>query len=399
MTELRNRTIPYGLERLGIFTYKALVWLFLGLLIGSFVAQIQGFLPAWLLVVLIPGSVALGWAFGAVYLGYVDHKARVSASGTAYGGGSASPARIDRMYYAGLRMMEKRDLMVIEVTVFPRSGKPYQTTIRQFMTADQLGQLDEGALVTFYEDMRDPGHGTLSPDLPTAEIQADAETFKADTVFPQRRKTGLLLLVGRNPTVLARSVSLVLILAIFATGFFAPYGITGNMDWLRLRMAYFPQRLAFQYQGNFNPEAFRKTYDKAIEHIGDRRIESLLFYKDFTSVRAEDPDQPGSIGNATIRGNSVDKGIMSSTTAESGRLFTANSVSFDLFRKALDDVATDHDVKDIMYIGVRKGIRWGTRDGSIKPDYEEDYVDIHVVFEGGHESLRYHGKTGKRLPK
>lgn len=50
--------------------------------------------------------------------------------------------------------MEKRDLMVIEVTVFPRSGKPYQTTIRQFITADQLGQLDEGALVTFYEDMR-----------------------------------------------------------------------------------------------------------------------------------------------------------------------------------------------------------------------------------------------------
>ena len=385
MTELRNRTIPYGLEQLGIFTYKVLVWLFLGIVIGSFVAQVQGFMPMWFIVVHILGSIALGWVFGLVYLGYIDHKARLSASVPSYGANSAAPARIDHIYYAGIRMMEKRDLMVIEVSVFPRSGKPYQTTIRQFVTAQQLDQLDEGTVVSFYEDAHDPGYGTISPELPTGELRADVETFRADTIFPERRKTGLLLLVGRNPNVFTRSVSMVLIFALFGFGFLSPFIMTGNVDWLRLRMTYFPQKLVFQYKGNFNPEAFRKTYDKAIEHIGDRHIESLLFYKDFTAVRAEDSDKPGFIAHTTITGNLVEEGILSSTAAEPDRLFTVDSIRFDLFRKALDDVGTDHDVEDIMYIGVRK--RSG-RD-----------VTIHIVFSGGRESLDYHGETGVRLPK
>src|SRR5690606_23349479 len=116
------------------------------------------------------------------------------------------------------------------------------------------------------------------------------------------------LLVGRNPNVFTRSVSMALIFAIFAVGFLSPYRVTGNMDWLRLRMTYFPQKLIFQYKGNFNPEAFSKAYDKAIEYIGDRRVESLLFYKDFTAVRAEDPDKPGFIAHTTITANSVEEG-------------------------------------------------------------------------------------------
>ena len=385
MTESTDRTIPYGLERLGIFTYKVLVWLFLGVVIGSFVAQVQGFMPMWFIVVHILGSIALGWVFGLVYLGYIDHKARLSASVPSYGANSAAPARIDHIYYAGIRMMEKRDLMVIEVSVFPRSGKPYQTTIRQFVTAQQLDQLDEGTVVSFYEDAHDPGYGTISPELPTSELRTDVETFKADTIFPERRRTGLLLLVGRKPNVWTRTVSAVLIFALFGFGFLSPFMVTGNVDWLRLRMTYFPQKLVFRYKGNFNPEAFKKTYDKAIEHIGDRHIESLLFYKDFTAVRAEDSDKPGFIAHTTITGNLVEEGILSSTDAEPDRLFTVDSIRFDSFRKALDDVATDHDVEDIMYIGVRKGFRRG--------------LTIHVVFEGGHESLEYHSETGVRLPE
>lgn len=399
MKESGNKTIPYGVERLGIFTYKVLVWYFLGIVIGSFVAQLQGFMPIWFIVVHILSSIALGWVFGLVYLGYIDHKARLSAVGPTYGANSAVPARLDRIHYAGIRMMEKRDLMVIEVTVFPGSSKPYQTTIRQFMTAEQLDQLDEGAMIAFYEDAHDPGYGTISPELPVGELRTDMKTLKAGTIYPERRKTGLLLLVGRNPSVFTRSVSLVLIFALFGFGFLSPFMVTGNVDWLRLRMTHFPQKLVFRHKGNFNPEAFRKTYDKAIEYIGDRRIESLLFYKDFTAVRAEDPDKPGYIAHATIRGNSVREGGLSLMKGEPGRLFTVDSVRFDLLRKALDDVATDHDVEDIMYMGVRKGIRWGTRDGRIPPDYKQNHIDIHVVFNGGRVSLDYHGETGVRLPK
>src|SRR5690606_3462123 len=148
-------------------------------------------------------------------------------------------------------------------------------------------------------------------------------------------------------------------------------------------ITYFPQKLIFRYKGNFNPEAFKKTYDKAIEYIGDRRIESLLFYKDFTDIRAENADKPGYVGHTIIRGNSVEEGIMSLMTADQDRLFTVESVRYDLFKKALDDAATDHHIEDIMYIGIRKGIRWGTRDGRIPPDYTQDHVDIHIVFKGG----------------
>lgn len=399
MTELRKRNIPYWLERLGILTYKVLAWLFLGIIIGSFVAQLQGFMPIWFLVVHILCSVGLGWVFGLVYLGYIDYKAHISDARPATGASSAIPARLDSVHYAGIRMMEKRDLLAIKVTAFPRSGQPYQTTVRQFMTAEHVDQLEERAFVTFYEDTRDAGYGTVSPKLPASGLRADASTLKATKIYPERRKTGLLLLVGRSPNVFTRSISMVLIFTIFSFGFLSPYRITGNMDWLRLRMTYFPQKLIFRYKGNFNPEAFRKAYDKAIEYIGDRRIESLLFYKDFTNVRTEDPNRPGYVGQATVRGNTVSEGIMSLTTADPDRLFTADSVRYDLFKKALEDVAIDHDIEDIMYIGIRKGTRWGTRDGHIPPDYERDHIDIHIVFRGGRESLSYHGETGVRLPR
>ncbi len=389
----------YWQERIGVFCYKGLVWLFLGVVIGSFVAQLQGFMPMWFIAVHILSSIGLGWVFGLVYLRYIDWKSHRLAYHQAYGASKAAPARIDKIHHAGIRMMETRDLMVVTVTIFPRSDEPYQTTVRQFMTAKDLDRLEERGIVTFYEDPHDPGYGTVSTELPGGELGANVKTFKADTVYPERQKTGLLLLIGRNPNVFTRSVSIVLIVTLFGFGFLSPYRVTDNMDWFRLKITYFPQKLIFRYKGNFNPEAFKKTYDKAIEYIGDRRIESLLFYKDFTDVRVEDADKPGYVGHALIRGNSVEEGIMSLTTADPDRLFTVESVRYDLFKKALNDAAADHDIEDVMYIGIRKGIRWGTRDGRIPPDYTHDHVDIHMVFKGGKTSLNYHGETGVRLPK
>lgn len=390
--------IPYWLERLGIFTYKVLVWLFLGIVIGLFLALMQGFLSVWFLFVFVPGSIGLGWVFVLVYISYTDYKARLSASNPAGGSKDAAPALIEQVRHAGLRIMETRELMVVELTVFPTSGEPYQTTVRQLFKLDDLEQLSKGTVVTFYEDVHDTGYGMVSLGLPEGGGAEDLTAFRTGAVFPERRRTGLLLLVGRNPSIFARSVSMVLFLVVFGYGFLSPYIVTGNVDWLRLRITYFPQKLTFQYKGNFNPEAFRKAYDKAMECIGDRRVESLLFYKDFTNVRAEDHDKPGYISHVIIRGNSVEEGILSLTTAEEDRLFTVDAINFELFSKALDDAATEHDIEDIMYIGVRKGIRWGARDRHIRGSIQH-HVDIHVVFEGGQESLHYHGETGERLPE
>lgn len=382
------------LERFGIFCYKAVVWLFLGVVIGSFVAEIQGFMPIWFIAVHVLGAIGLGWLFIALLFRYLDRKrARALAQDRAHASSHCAPARVDSIQFGGVRMMETRELTIVQVTVFPRSDAPYQTTVRQFMTAEDLDQLPEGALITFCEDPHDQGYGTVLPTLPTEEIPADMEAYQADTVYPERRNTGLWLLVGRNPSRIARSLSFILIFALFGIGFLSPYIVTGNLDWLRLRMEYFPQKLIFQDKGNFNPEAFSKAYDKAVAYIGDRRIESLLFYKDFTAVKVEHTGKAGHLRSATIRGNSVQAYFMPSSPADQERLFTVESVRFDILKKALDDAAKDYDIEDIMYIGFRKDTRWNMPGPS-----RERYVDVHIVFEGGETSLDYNGETGERLP-
>ncbi|MFC6100103.1 hypothetical protein [Olivibacter domesticus] len=357
-------------------------------------------MPIWFIVVYIFGSIGLGCIFALLFFLYTDRKqSLVSAPNHGSGSNNAAPARIDAIYFGGVRMMETRDLMVIEVTVFSRLQIPYQTTIRQFMTAEDIDQLHAGDVITFYEDTRDYGYGTVSPKTPAEIIRADVKTFKANKIYPERQKTGLWLLIGRNPNMFTRSISFILIITIFGIGFLSPYMVSGNVDWLLLKIKHFPQKFIFQDKGNFNPEEFKKAYDKAIGYIGDQRIESLLFYKSFTQVTIEPADKPGYLRSRTIRGNSVEWPFMTWTIDDQDRLFTLKSIRYDLLKKALDNAATDHELKNIMYIGFRKGIRWGTRDRRIPPDYKQNHIDIHIVFEGGNESLDYNGETGERLPK
>lgn len=384
----------YTFEQFGIFCYKVLAWLFLGAIVGSFIAQIQGFMPTWFIAVHILGAIGVAWLFVMLFLRYTGRKhARAMAPGLGARAHRAAPARIDSVQFGGIRMLETHELTIIQVTVFPTTEEPYQTTVRQFITADEAGRLKEGAMITFYEDPHDRGYGRVSPTSPAGQIRPDAGTFLADRVYPERRKTGLWLLMGRNPSVLARSVSFILIFALFGAGFLSPYIITGNVDWLRLKARYFPQRLVFQYKGNFNQEAFRKAYDKAVDYIGDRRIESLLFYKDFTAVKAEETGKPGQLEHATIRGNAVETHFMPSAPDDPDRLFTLASVRYETLQKALDDVGKDHDIQDVMYIGFRNATRWG-----MPVPGRRRFVDIHIVFEGGETSFHYDGQTGERLP-
>lgn len=80
---------------------------------------------------------------------------------------NVSAARIDSVDHGGIRLMEERDLFVIKMTVFSKLKLPFQTTIRQFMTAEQIERLQEQPVVTFYEDTHNPGSGTISLTPPT----------------------------------------------------------------------------------------------------------------------------------------------------------------------------------------------------------------------------------------
>ncbi|MDM1293188.1 hypothetical protein HX021_02625 [Sphingobacterium sp. N143] len=390
---------PYWLDRLLVFCYKALAWLFLGISIGALIAQVQGFMPIWFFVIHLFGSIGMGWLFIRLFFLYNDRK-RVSMT-VVHGTSNerAAVARLDALYTGGVRMLEERDLMILELTVFPVYGIPYQTTISQFMTTAEIDKVQVAEAVTFYEDPQDQGYGTVVSGSPVDVTRSDFNTFQADKVYPKRQRTGLWLLIGRRPNLFTRMASAVLIITLFSIGFLSPYWMTDNVVWLGLKVRYFPQKLIFQDKGNFNPVAFRKSYDRASQYIGQQRIESWLFYKSFTQVTLEPSDNPGFVESVTIRGNSVGWGFMKMPLDDQDRMFTLGSAPYDLLKKALDDAATDHDIADIMYIGFRRGIRWGTRDRRIAPDYSRNYVDIHIVFEGGKESLHYNGKTGERLPR
>ena len=402
MTERKTRPLRQRLDRLAVFAYKVAVWLFLGIVVGSFSAMMQGLLGYWFIPVNIVGSIALAAVLCIVFIRYTEYRTKRTIDRAKRGHGRAVPARIEQADYAGIRMMETHELLSVTCTVFPSEGAPYQTTVRQFFTTEErerLEQLAAPAAVMFYEDEHDPGYGTLSTREATEAVLRDAQDTEVHQVYPERRGRGLLLLVGRRATVWTRTMSMALIVALVGFGFLSPYIVTGNVGFLGLRIKYFPQRLIFQYKGNYNPDAFKMAFDRAKAYIGDRRIESLLFYKDMTHVGIEMADKPGHTQTMNIWGNSVLGPYLSSMRADTERLFTLDDVRYDLLQKVLDDVATDHDVSDIGYIGVRKDTRWGSRDGQVKPDYDRYHTDIHVVFEGGHESIDYHGVTGERLPE
>lgn len=404
LTDLAAR---YKVEQFSVFVYKMLAWLFLGIVIGVTIALTQGFMPIWVIAVHIIGSIGLGWVFAFLFIEYTKSKRSFMIdNGHRKPENATVPARVDSVYSGGLRMLEQYNQMVINITVFPHAGTPYQTTIKQYMTEEEIDQLDLDNPVTFYENPQDPGYGTLALQSPDDGLPADFETFEATKGYPYRKKTGLWLLIGRNPTLRARSISSVLILVLFTTGFLLPYQVSGNVDWLWLRIKYFPQKLTFSYKGNYNAEAFRKSYDKARGFIGKQRIQSILFYRDNTVVTFEPADNPGYLARVIINGNSVGREFlkMQISDHEEAQMFTIASAPYEVLKKALDHTATQHDLEDIGYIGFRKDTRWGTRDGCVRPDFSQTYVDVHVTFKGGLfseyvQSLHYKGDTAELLPR
>lgn len=95
-----------------------------------------------------------------------------------------------------------------------------------------------------------------------------------------------------------------------------------------------------------------------------------------------------------IRGNSVSARRMLGANFDEEDQFDVDEIRYEVMEKALDDLAKEYDVSDIMYMGFRKDIRW-----HLPVEQRTDFMDLHIVMEGGKTSFLYDGKTGKRLPK
>src|SRR5690606_42121915 len=96
----------YTLEQFGIFCYKVLAWLFLGAIVGSLIAQIEGFMPTWFIAVHILGAFGVAWLFVMLFLRYAGRKhARALRPGLVAPAHESAPART---YYGQLGRISMR---------------------------------------------------------------------------------------------------------------------------------------------------------------------------------------------------------------------------------------------------------------------------------------------------
>lgn len=385
--------IPAKSEKIAVFCYKALAWMILGVAIGSFVALLQGFLPVWFTVVFVLSLVGLGMVFIQLFFKYIDNKQVQLMHEAAQGRIDLVPARIDSVQFGGVRFMEKRELLYIQITVFPPHSSPYQTIIRQVLSLTEQEELEHGKLVMFYENHHNPGYGTILLRK-AGVLPAEMASTQASKRYPLQGSALWFPLGSAYSKGVLKWVSVAMAVCLFGVGFISPYMATGNTDWFVLRMKYFPQKLTFDNKGNFNEELLRKSFDKAVEYIDGRKVVSLLFYKDFTEAQIRQAVDSERMLRAVIRGNSVSARRMLGANFDEEDQFDVDEIRYEVMEKALDDLAKEYDVSDIMYMGFRKDIRW-----HLPVEQRTDFMDLHIVMEGGKTSFLYDGKTGKRLPK
>jgi hypothetical protein len=346
-----------------------------------------------MVIVNIVGSIGLCWLFVYIFVRYQTAKYN-SALHQSKEPGHTVTAHIDDMQFAGLRLMETHQLMTFQLTVYPSLGDIYQTTIRQYMTQEALNNLQDIQYISFQEDPLSPGMGTIlakAPENKTRQLNINATGSDSESgsvkavnyphqIYNKAGKNTLLTLVGQSQNKISRILNTFLILVLFFTGFLVPFKMSGNLDWLRIKLKYYPQKFTFHYKGNFNEDAFNMAYDKAVGFIGDQKIESLLFYNDLISVNYEPADHKGYTQLVNIKGNTVEKIFSPSVIREPERLFNIDAVSLDRFKKAIAAIQQTNELHKVMYFGVRSDI-W--------PRQPQAAIDLNVVFEDGRKSLHY----------
>ena len=415
------RAAPASLVKLGITLYTIIIFLSLGLIIGLFVAEIHSFVSIWFIVIHILGAIAIGWVLVSIFIHYQTAKVTLAQEQRKEKGATAT-AHIDQIKFGGVRLMETHQLMLFQLTVYPKIGTPYLTSIRQYLTQEQLAIIENAAYVQFYEDPLKKTKGVIIIDSKADTVQpptvhSTQVAFNTYTQLADNRHIEpdnvLISIMGKSKNIAFKAVHLLAILALFMIGFLAPFKLTGNMDWLRIRLKYYPQKFTFQYKGNFNEDAFKMAYDKAIAYIGDQKIESLLFYKDFTHITYEPANHPGYCQMVDITGNTASKIFSPMSIHEPERLFTASSLSYERFKKAMAAADKTGKIKDIMYIGARSDGRHsvtpspnrlrqrGLTRAEVQQEVQQQIkafeavasqeppVYLHVVFEGGDKSFRY----------
>ncbi|SDZ91015.1 hypothetical protein SAMN05192529_10421 [Arachidicoccus rhizosphaerae] len=187
-----------------------------------------------------------------------------------------------------------------------------------------------------------------------------------------------------------------LAIGLFWFGFLLPYLWTGNVDGLTTKIRQIPAKITWRYIGNFEAQEFHKAFKRAVAAVGDQPTVFLFFYRDYSYFSAEDKNKKGRYPSIYMHGNSRFSYGFDQSPDNEKVLFKAGEVSEAALDKVLQHLKKHYNLRQVLYIGIDKNRRWGLKgpDGLV---HNEVMLDIRVVFNGGHRSLKYDGRTGDFL--
>lgn len=351
---------PFNLRR---FLFKALTWLGIGVFIGMITAGSGGMIPDSWIPFTIFGFIAFTFFWAIVFTrGLTSKIKKMTANGENIGGGNAQRvlARIEKLEEAGLVVNNFNHQFKFTLTVFPDMGEPYQTTIRQFITMGDLPNFYTGRFVAFIEDRDNPGYGVMEINPNEAwrdKVYDPSEKFKnvkAQKVYPNKGSSIFPTELGKVSGV-RLAFGIVLSLAFLGLGFALPFVLSGNFDQLISDVRDLPKTLTGQNAGNFDDENLDKAYQKAIDYIGNRKVEKIMIYDKFTVLSVEAEGQKKAYDDVTLRGNSAEVHPNSSSSlVNPEELFTSDETSLPILKKVLAESLKKYDVKNLTYVGFRK---------------------------------------------
>ena len=317
---LTSERPPFNLGR---FILKSLGWIFAGVFAGAVTAQATGNLPESALGFIIGGGILASFAFTIVPVTRTIKEAQSMASGAADSvNGTPVAARVESLEEGGITLKDTYHEFIFTLTVFPATGEPYQTTIRQYITMGELPNFPSGAYIPFIEDKANPGYGAFNRKLTLPET-SQYNGVIAHKTYPDRGRQNSFGGIAKATPAHSAPVSpvrivasLIFIIIYLVGGFLLPFVVTNSLDTFiqqvqgkkPLTLAERERRSAAESEKEpvLDPAGIADLYSQAAKVIGDRHIKELFIHPGFASFTVENRERKGAYDDVRISDGKVD---------------------------------------------------------------------------------------------
>ena len=180
---------------------------------------------------------------------------------------------------------------------------------------------------------------------------------------------------------------------LFIAGVLTPFQLTGNLSDFKDTVKNIPLRLVGKNEGNFRAGTYERVYNRAMGFLKNKKIESIYFYKSHTHMVATADNNSYKVRMAEMNGNHVSFFGSGSNPIQASALFSTDELSFEVFKKVMDEVAQNYTLSDVLYVSITKGIRWNKKDAEGRADHSS-YLNIKVLFKDISHRIIYDARTG-----